>query len=134
MTSKSNTEKFLKIIVVLPSRDMAQILFHRAGFYINPCTIDEYAKDGMAPRNFLPRCNAFFNRIPIQSLRIHAYKMQSILVKSSSLPPLAKSSNRVRDKISGGSSVYSSVYKFKAILGKVSTKFCTYNVRAFDFR
>ena len=31
-------------------------------------SIDDYAKDG--GEELLPRCNAFFNRIPIESLKI----------------------------------------------------------------
>ena len=59
------------------------------------------AKRSMA-RNYLPRCTAFFNRIPIESLRIrnssatHLGKKQGdiSLVKSSSPPSFVQSSIR----------------------------------------
>ena len=45
----------------------------------------------MAARNFLPRCTAFFNRIPIGSLR-YVIRTQCTSVKNSSPPSLAQSS------------------------------------------
>ena len=45
----------------------------------------------MAARNFLPRGTAFFNRIPIESLRF-VIRTQCISVKNSSPPSLAQSS------------------------------------------
>ena len=45
----------------------------------------------MAARNFLPRCNAFFYRIPIESLKI-CNSNEMHLGKNSSPPSLAQSS------------------------------------------
>ena len=49
-------------------------------------TMDDYAKDG--GEQFLPRCTAFFNRIPTESLRIRI-KNAMRLSKKSSPPSLA---------------------------------------------
>ena len=58
-----------------------------AGSIVNKTTItiDDDAKDG--GKEPLPRCTAFFNRIPIEGFVIQT---QSILVKSSSPPSLAQ--------------------------------------------
>ena len=68
----------------------AKISFSKTN-HLQDNEIDDYAKDG--GEEFLPKCTAFFNRIPLESLKICNSNAMHI-GKNSSPPSLVQSSIR----------------------------------------